>query len=138
MTRGDIKNVSFERLRFQSFLTRRPGSDWILIRSCVVNPVVLASLNFDSYLNKGRHKLHHSPWSLHSTSFAHYCPHRNPLPTSPPVDPSQCADKRNFYSRDGSKRCVQDYSSDNKNYCLSNPFISLWWCCFLGSGITPS
>lgn len=66
----------------------RPGPSRTLIRSCVLNPVVPAFLNFPCYGDKGRHKAHRSPGSLHSTSFSHYCRHRNSLSSSPPVDPS--------------------------------------------------
>lgn len=68
--------------------SRRPGSARTLIRSCVLNPVVPASLNFHCYEDKGRYKVHRSPGSLHSTSFAHYCRHGNLLSQSPLDDPS--------------------------------------------------
>lgn len=67
---------------------RKSGQRWTLIRSCVLNTVVPASLNFHCYGDKGRHKAYRSPGSLHSTSFAHYCRHRNSFPSSPPGDPS--------------------------------------------------
>lgn len=77
----------------------RLGSDWTLIRSYVLNPVVPASLHFHCYEDKGRYKAHRSPRSLHLTSFAHYCRHGNSLPRSPLDDLSQsmCTDKYNVF-----------------------------------------
>lgn len=71
--------------------TRRPGPGWTLIRSCVFNPVVPASLNFHCYGDKGRHKAHRSPGSSHSTSFTHYRRHRN---SAPPITSSRPLPRR--------------------------------------------